>query len=178
MPSIESCTDQFTHTYPNFSSLLTVSPESALTQLLNVLGSPEYQPLAEDMAELVDMYCCLFDLERAGLRLTVLNRAMCPKFHVDGVACRLVCTYKGSATQWLPHDVVDRSKLGRGSIGLTDAESGLYQCESDIQKLSCGDVALIKGESWPNNKGAGLVHRSPALKQGERRVLLTLDFAD
>jgi hypothetical protein len=38
-------------------------------------------------------------------------------------------------------------------------------------------VALLKGESWENNEGAGLVHRSPAVKSGQQRLLLTLDFA-
>jgi hypothetical protein len=176
--SLQQSIGQFTHTNPDFNRLLTVSPDSALSDISNLLGASEYHQLAEDMTELVDMYCCLFDLEHVGLRLTVLDRAMCPKFHVDGVACRLVCTYQGTATQWLFHEAVDRSKLGRGSLGLTDDESGLYQCDSDINQLQCGDVALLKGESWPNNKGFGLVHRSPALQQGERRLLLTLDFAE
>ncbi|MDP6198266.1 MAG: DUF1826 domain-containing protein, partial [Porticoccaceae bacterium] len=33
-------------------------------------------------------------------------------------------------------------------------------------------------ELWSGNESAGLVHRSPALKIGERRLLLTLDFSD
>lgn len=176
--SLKTSIGQFTLTNPQFNRLLTVSPESALCDISNVLGASEYQPLAEDMAELVAMYCCLFDLEHVGLRLTVLDRAMCPKFHVDGVACRLVCTYQGSATQWLSHELVDRSKLGRGSLGLADAESGLYRYDSDISSLQCGDIALLKGESWPNNKGFGLVHRSPSLIGDECRLLLSLDFTD
>lgn len=56
---------------------------------------------------MVDMFCCLFELKRAGLRLTVLDRAMCPRFHVDRVPCRLVTTYLGAATEWLPHTVAD-----------------------------------------------------------------------
>jgi len=38
-------------------------------------------------------------------------------------------------------------------------------------------VALMKGEKWPGNKGAGLVHRSPAVAAREPRLLLTLDFS-
>ncbi|WP_428354217.1 DUF1826 domain-containing protein [Methyloprofundus sp.] len=36
--------------------------------------------------------------------------------------------------------------------------------------------ALLKGERWEGNENAGLVHRSPAINEGERRLLLTLDF--
>ena len=103
---------------------------------------------------------------------------MCPKFHVDKIPCRLVTTYQGIATEWLPHRVVNRTKLGSGSNGLSDSESGLYQQESDIQQLTSGEVALLKGENWYANERAGLVHRSPQIPDGEHRLLLTLDFAD
>jgi hypothetical protein len=163
---------------PMFKAVMTVSPQSVFPSIRDALGSDEQRELAENIAELVDMYCCLFDLKRAGLRLTALNSAMCPKFHVDGVPCRLVTTYQGVATQWLPHQAVDRSKLGAGSRGIADNKSGLYQQESDIQQLDCGDVALLKGENWLGNKGGGLVHRSPALAGADYRLLLTLDFSD
>ncbi|GAL13442.1 hypothetical protein JCM19233_4444 [Vibrio astriarenae] len=37
---------------------------------------------------------------------------------------------------------------------------------------------LLKGESWYNNENMGLVHRSPAVPDGECRLLLTMDFSD
>ena len=55
--------------------------------------------------------------------------------------------------------------------------SGLFQSETDIENLQSGQVALLKGERWEGNEGAGLVHRSPRLNKGERRLLLSLDFA-
>jgi len=103
---------------------------------------------------------------------------MCPKFHVDKVPCRLVTTYQGAATEWLPHQAVNREKLGAGSNGKADSESGLYKNQNDIQQLNCGEVALLKGESWQGNENAGLVHRSPSLAVDEHRLLLTLDFSD
>jgi len=87
-----------------------------------------------------------------------------------------VTTYHGVATQWLPNESVDRSKLGRGSNGQPDSVSGLYNDESDIQKMASGDVALLKGERWSGNENRGLVHRSPVTSSNETRLLLTLDF--
>lgn len=154
-----------------------VTPNSTLTYISSALERMEcVSDLSENIAELVDMFCCLFDLKQAGLRLTSLDRAMCPKFHVDLVPCRLVTTYQGLATEWLPHHSVDRSKLGAGSGGRADDESGLYQDSAVIQQLGSGDVALLKGELWDGNENAGLVHRSPTLAPGEKRLLLTLDF--
>lgn len=136
-----------------------------------------YPYLQADVQLLIEMFSCLFELEAVGLRLTLLENAMCPKFHVDRVPCRLITTYQGPATQWLQHHDVDRSKLGTGSGGLSDEQSGLYRSADAIQTLTNGDVALFKGELWEGNEGAGAVHRSPGLDPGQRRLLLTLDFS-
>jgi len=53
---------------------------------------------------------------------------------------------------------------------------GLYERDDHICTVSSGDIALLKGEAWVGNEGGGLVHRSPDLSGGERRLLLTLDF--
>ncbi|MGO2011941.1 MAG: DUF1826 domain-containing protein [Pseudoalteromonas sp.] len=157
---------------------IAVSPEHTHDELCRLLGgSSAAITLSKDIALLVDMFCCLFDLKRAGLRLTMLDKAMCPRFHVDKIPCRLVSTYQGVTTQWLAHDKVDRTKLGAGNNGKTDEDSGLFEHLEDIQQLNQGDVALLKGENWQDdNQGAGLVHRSPSVEQGAKRLLLTLDF--
>lgn len=154
-----------------------LAPKETYDHLNDALGaSAEAQLISSDVAEIVDMFCLLFDLDKVGLRLTALDRAMCPKFHVDRVPCRLVSTYYGIATEWLLHENVDRSKLGVGSQGKADYESGLYCKGSDINQLGCGDVALLKGEAWIGNEGGGLVHRSPNLDNQTKRLVLTLDF--
>lgn len=175
--SLQSKVEQFLNENPTLQKSMIITPEDALADLNDQLDGDNYHELTTNIAELVDMFCCLFDLKRAGLRLTTLDRAMCPKFHVDRVPCRLVTTYQGAATEWLPHQLVNREKLGRGSNGKSDSKSGLYQNQNDIQQLTAGDVALLKGEVWEGNENAGLVHRSPALSNGEKRLLLTLDFA-
>ncbi len=160
------------------NSAMTVSPESALASVTEALGTTPACALSQNAAELAEMFCSLFGLNRAGLRLSVLVDAMCPKFHVDRVPCRLVTTYLGPGSEWLLHNSVDRSKLGLGSRGKSDLESGLIKTPNDIQQLSHGDVALFKGELWDGNEDAGLVHRSPAVEDGDIRLLLTLDVSD
>ncbi|MCQ8821609.1 DUF1826 domain-containing protein [Pseudoalteromonas agarivorans] len=160
---------------------LAVSPDDAFDKLVTALKPDdnkrdETDALCEDIALLVEMFCCLFDLKRAGLRLKILDKPMCPRFHVDKIPCRLVTTYQGVATQWLNHSDVDRSKLGTGNLGKPDEESGLFKSLNNINQLNQGDVALLKGEYWDENEGAGLVHRSPPVAANEKRLLLTLDF--
>lgn len=171
--------NDFITNHPKASASLAITPENALEVLSKDFDTKNMSAgLRQDIAQLVDMFCCLFEQQRAGVRLTVLDRAMCPRFHVDRIPCRLVTTYNGIATQWLNHDDVNRDKLGAKSQGLPDEESGLISADTTINQLDAGDVALLKGEHWSEEEGFGLVHRSPAVAAGEKRLLLTIDFID
>lgn len=138
---------------------------------------PGYRAFCKDVAALTAIYCDLFELKRVGLRLHTLDHAMCPKFHVDSVTCRLVCTYGGVGTEWLEEAYADRGKLGRGSGGLSDELSGLILDTNAIHKMPPDAIGLLKGRSWEGNEQHGAIHRSPKLMPNSpRRLLLTLDF--
>ena len=173
--TLQNSVETFLALNPAFQTKMILTPQDVLSRVSKSFNNnmPE---VSEDIAKLVDMFCYLFGLKQAALRLKVLDGAMCPKFHVDRVPCRLVTTYQSIASEWLPHEVLDYTKLGWGSNGLPDSESGLYQSENDIQQLRCGDVALLKGTLWEGNENAGLVHRSPVVPVNEKRLVLTLDF--
>ena len=69
---------------------MVVSPDNAASAIHKTLGGSKLTAaLSENIAELVDIFCCLFELERVGLRLTALDGAMCPRFHVDRGLCAL-----------------------------------------------------------------------------------------
>jgi len=136
---------------------------------------PGYLDFCKDIAYLCGLYRDLFDLKRIGLRLCTLDHAMCPKFHADSVSCRLICTYGGTGTEWLEDAYIDRSKLGLGSNGLCDEESGLILDADAIHTVPAYAIALFKGCRWEGNEQHGAVHRSPQVTMP--RLLLTLDFA-
>ncbi|TDO95908.1 DUF1826 domain-containing protein [Marinomonas balearica] len=161
-----------------FSHSETVSVLSIDTTLRRIF--PEFDGrdiLINDIALLFDAFSCLFELEEVGLRIALVKRAMCPRFHVDQVPCRLVTTYCGPATQWLENSNINRAKLGRGNDGLADEISGLMAKDTVKLQLKAGDVALLKGEKWPDNESLGAVHRSPDVSEDEVRLLVTFDFA-
>ena len=162
---------------PNLKLAVTASPKNISKILEEVIGiEDDAIALIIDVKDIVDIFCCLFDVNQVGLRLVSLNHAMCPRFHVDNVPCRLLTTYCGNGTEWLNNDCVNREKLGPRSNGVPDDRSGLLKNNSDIQELCVGEIALLKGESWAGNESAGLVHRSPGLKTNESRLLLSVDF--
>jgi hypothetical protein len=138
---------------------------------------PGYRAWWHDVARIACAYCELFGIGRIGLRLRTLDKAMCPRFHVDHVPCRLVCTYGGVGTEWLPDECVDRTKLGLGAQGLPDELSGLILDGTAILTMPPYAVGLMKGSKWKGNEDHGAVHRSPKPQpEAPRRLLLTLDM--
>ncbi len=126
-----------------------------------------YQGFVADVGWLVRAFACLVDARRIGLRLRRLDRAMCPRFHVDHVPLRLITTYAGAGSQWLREEEMPRSGLGNPAL----EPEGV-----DNQQMGAGDVALFKGEKWVGNEGRGIIHRSPPVAPGESRLILTLDW--
>lgn len=139
---------------------------------------PQRHLFIDDVRQLVEMYADLFELRTVGLRLSLITETMCPRFHTDHLLCRMVTTYHGQGSEWLKEENVDRSKLGVGAKGLPDHLSGIYQQHNDIQQLLTGEVALLKGDGWLDSQVSGIVHRSPQINKTEKRLLLTLDFAE
>ncbi|MGC5701739.1 DUF1826 domain-containing protein [Pseudomonas sp. NFXW11] len=127
-----------------------------------------YEGFIADVAWLVSAFACLLGAKRVGLRLRVLDKAMCPRFHVDHVPVRLITTYAGIGSQWLREGVMDRRRLGQAEAEPRSAAL--------IQQIGSGEVALFKGEKWHGNQGFGVIHRSPQPAPGERRLILTLDW--
>lgn len=174
---IEQYCQQLVEQQPHFQLRSVINNERSSKTLDSLLPDLDGKSkLVQDLVLLIDMYSCLFDLEEVGLRLQVLDRAMCPRFHTDKLGCRLVSTYRGPGSEWLPDNILDRSKLGRGNQGLSDDASGLYPSDDYIQQVKEGDVLLLKGDGWYGNEGGGAVHRSPAVGQAEKRVVVTMDF--
>ncbi len=146
-----------------FSSLEhTQSPAGVLPDWAQALEGAEHW--LADVDQIIAMYCCLFEPAAVGLRLHVIESTMCPRFHVDRVPVRLLCTYRGTGTEWLPEPLVKRP-----------TEPGPLPEQSvkahQIQRLPTGAISLLKGEAWEGNEGRGLVHRSPAPEEGSRLVL-------
>ncbi len=153
---------------PTWQTRFVQKPSCVAQQLECELPLSESRPaFIEDVAQVVDMFSCLFELDHVGVRMAVLSRAMCPKFHVDHVPCRLISTYAGAGTEWHPPEHVHRLECG----GVSPRPGTTTQC------LGFGDVALLKGEAWEGNEGRGLVHRSPSATACTKRLVLTLDFA-
>ena len=123
--------------------------------------------LINQINESGEMLGDLLGCKKVGVRLATLRSPMCPCFHVDNIACRLLITLCGKGTQWIPNNSVNwkiLSDRNNDSLPVRD--------ESAIREFKVGHWSLLKGGSW-NNNFDGVVHRSP--DTSDARLLLSLD---
>ncbi len=151
------------------SHVLTVSEDHPplLDDLATGLRDVEgHAGFVADVAWLTHAFTCLTGARRVGLRVRTLDKAMCPRYHVDWVSLRLITTYAGVGSQWL-----EEGALAREQLGDPGAEPIIAP-----RQLQAGSVALFKGERWEGNEGRGIIHRSPPVAAGTTRLFMTLDW--
>ncbi len=117
--------------------------------------------LAADAAELARRFAQATGAARLRLRLDVVRDDACRRWHVDRVAVRLLCAYRGAGTEF----------------GAPDAGAAPGAAPAAIRALARGEVGLFRGSLAPW-RGPGLVHRSPPMRPGApARLLLVVDAA-
>lgn len=117
------------------------------------LGLQDASALIDDMAQITERFLQLAGVDGANLRIDLADRQNCPKMHCDARQIRLITTYSGATTEYC--DAGQRSNISR---------------------LNLGAIALLKGTTHPTHDGEYVLHRSPAVQQGQRRLCLVLDY--
>ncbi|MEM8526326.1 MAG: DUF1826 domain-containing protein [Bacteroidota bacterium] len=131
----------------------------------------ECPALLEDIAKLLDVFKRVSKAKSFRLLLATVKTNMCRRFHTDINDLRLLCTYIGQGTLWLPDEAVNQQAVAKGS------NQEIVSDESLIQQVNTGDVVILKGALY---QGANpILHRSPSIeKHGEQRLLLRIDTND
>ena len=119
-------------------------------------SGPERDWFQADVTSLADMFSTLLSASDMRLRLDVVATNACRKFHIDAITARLVCTYRGTGTQYgISTDGVDPKR---------------------VFTVQTGSPILLRGSMWPTKPASGLLHRSPPIEgTGEKRLVLVLD---
>jgi hypothetical protein len=132
------------------------------------MANPEATELfRQDLLRLLAVFVSLSQNTRLRLRIERIDNDACRKWHQDWTALRLLCTYRGSGTQW----VVPQ-----------DSKEALRTPDQDHprqRQLQRGDVALLKGRGQdPHSPLPSVVHRSPRHFQTQAsRLLLVMEPA-
>lgn len=131
----------------------------AVSHLCDQAGMPggkHRDMFVDDVAALADGFAATMATPYLRLRLDVVNDNACRKFHMDAVTARLVCTYRGTGTQY-----------GISSDGGDPKR---------VYTVPAGSPIILRGTRWPDAPPSGLLHRSPPIEgTGETRLVLVLD---
>jgi hypothetical protein len=142
-----------------------------LSAAIRGLGEPARTWLTTDMAVLLIRFAHFAKARRLRISFGAVRTDQCRKFHVDNVRYRLVTTYVGPGTEWVPDDAVHRAALGQPSPHPDDANREIVRDASAVRQAVPGEVVVMKGARHPNQLGA--VHRSPPIEcSGHVRVVL------
>lgn len=112
--------------------------------------------LESDIASLARAFSTLMGAKFLRLRLDVVTTNSCRKFHIDAIKARLICTYRGTGTQY------------GNAIDGDDPDT--------VFTVPTGSPILLRGTRWREKPSSGLLHRSPPIEgTGEARLLLVID---
>ena len=140
-------------------------------------GSGEIGWLSDDVQRLVVIFSTLAEESRIRVRLERIRDNGCAKFHVDTLKLRLLCTYAGPGTEWVPEGRGRRDCLGWNRGSTDEANARIVPDSKAVQTMATGSVAVFKGRLHPGFEGQGLIHRSaPVCCEKEHRLRLCLDL--
>lgn len=131
----------------------------AVQHLCDIAGTedgPNRAWLVNDVADLSTRFADIMGAPFLRLRLGVVTTNACRRFHIDVIKARLICTYRGTGTQY--------------GISTDGAEP------RRVFTLATGSPMVMRGTLWPETPASGLLHRSPPIEgSGETRLVLVLD---
>jgi hypothetical protein len=112
--------------------------------------------LIGDVSAMAQIFAEVMAADYLAMRLEVVTSNACRKFHIDALRARLICTYRGTGTQY----------------GSAPEDGDPYQ----IHTVPTGAPMILRGTEWPVRPACGFVHRSPPIEgTGETRLVLVLD---
>lgn len=127
-----------------------------LTEACGTPAGPECDMMIGDIAAMAAIFADVIKAPYLRLRLDVVTTNACRKFHIDALTARLICTYRGTGTQY-----------------------GTSQDGTDPRRIftaPTGAPMILRGTLWPERPASGLLHRSPPIEgSGETRLVLVLD---
>jgi hypothetical protein len=131
----------------------------ALEQTCDISDTPdceERKRLIDDVTKLAKVFADLMKTAHLRLRFDVVTTNSCKKFHIDRITARLLCTYRGTGTQY--GVLIDGPEPDR------------------ILTVPTGSPIVLRGSLWPETPKSGILHRSPPIEgTGEYRSILVLD---
>ena len=121
-----------------------------------------YKTWVSDMSEICQIFCDTLNSKSVSFCLG--TERGCSRYHIDNVPMRLLVTYMGQGTEWLPNEIANRAAFEEGL-----PNEKIVKDSSKIKSIKTFNVAIFRGGA------AGLLHRTPDSALKNPSILLRLD---
>lgn len=121
-----------------------------------------YKTWVSDMSEICQIFCDT--LNSKSISFCLGTERGCSRYHIDNVPMRLLVTYMGQGTEWLPNEIANRVAFEEGL-----PNEKIVKDSSKIKSIKTFNVAIFRGGA------AGLLHRTPDSALKNPSILLRLD---
>ena len=129
---------------------------------LNSQTNSFYKTWVSDMSEICQIFCDTLNSKSVSFCLG--TERGCSRYHIDNVPMRLLVTYMGQGTEWLPNEIANRAAFEEGL-----PNEKIVKDSSKIKSIKTFNVAIFRGGA------AGLLHRTPDSALKNPSILLRLD---
>ena len=127
-------------------------------------NSIHYNYWINDMAKMSSIFCDI--MGSIDISFSLGTSRGCSRYHIDNVPMRLLVTYYGQGTEWLPIDNADYGAYSKGKDNeniLKDPKKRMY--------LKPWHISIFKGGS------DGILHRTPDSALKSPSLLMRLDHS-
>ena len=121
-----------------------------------------YKTWVSDMSEICQIFCDTLNSKSVSFCLG--TERGCSRYHIDNVPMRLLVTYMGQGTEWLPNEIANRIAFEEGL-----PNEKIVTDYSKIQHINTWNIAIFRGGS------SGLLHRTPDSALKNPSILMRLD---
>lgn len=123
-----------------------------------------YEVWISDMAKICSVFCDTLNDDSIGFCLG--TQRGCKRYHIDNVPMRLLVTYAGQGTEWLPDEAVNKNALSRHG-----SNDEIIKDPSARRFMNPWDVSIFRGGP------KGLLHRTPDSALQNPSILMRLDHS-
>lgn len=158
---------------PRFEARVEHDDDWIESALASFPRSPARALLVADVAQLVSRFRQLTSSTSVKISFGTVRDDQCRKFHADYQRLRLITTYLGPGTEWLPEPAIRREALVEPPACPTSANQLIVKDSALVQRAHSGDVLVLRGHDGVRAGGLAAIHRSPPIERsGKARVVL------
>ena len=123
-----------------------------------------YNHWVKDMSNISNIFCNIIDSDSISFSLG--SSRGCRRYHIDNVPMRLLVTYYGDGTEWLPPNATNYDAYYNGKNN-----ENIVKIDTEKKFIDTWDIAIFRGGE------KGILHRTPDSALNSPTLQMRLDYS-